>query len=138
MCFEISNDIFAEVSALFPIVNPLEGVALFLLLSRTTRGNRKIAGNAVVAIQSFILLDCLHGRGTTHSLCFLDFIRWCKWRRLIVVSHRLGKWRPRSDMLIAAVPPDLTTQDVLKIALLPLTLPLIGWGRVDFHQPSTL
>jgi len=133
MFFETAKSILLMVSALFPIVNPIGGSPVFLLLTQDySRESRKLLARRV-AMNSFILLIVSMAVGT-HILSFFGIslpvvqvgggliVVWTGWAMLT-----------RSDQVDRGqVHQTVTTQDVLKNAFYPLTLPLtVGPGSIS-------
>ena len=79
MFFESAKSILLIVSALFPVVNPIGGSPVFLLLTQeyATQERKLLARH--VAINSFILLIVSFVVGTHTSFLFSEFR--CRWRR---------------------------------------------------------
>ena len=77
MSFEAAKSVLLIVSALFPIVNPIGGSPVFLLLTQDySAESRKLLARRV-AMNSFILLIVSVVVGT-HILRFSGFrFRWC-------------------------------------------------------------
>jgi multiple antibiotic resistance protein len=131
MFFETAKSILLMVSALFPIVNPIGGSPVFLLLTQDySRESRKLLARRV-AMNSFILLIVSMAVGT-HILSFfgisLPVVQ--VGGGLIVVSTGWAMLT-RSDQ-VGQVHQTVTTQDVLKNAFYPLTLPLtVGPGAIS-------
>jgi multiple antibiotic resistance protein len=137
MFFEVSKSILLIVSALFPIVNPIGGSPIFLLLTQEySADDRKLLARRV-AINSFVLLIVAVSVGT-HILSFfgisLPVVQ--VGGGLVVVSTGWamltrsdpGASGDRGQMHQAAV----CTEDILKKAFYPLTLPLtVGPGSIS-------
>ena len=121
------------VSALFPIVNPIGGSPVFLLLTQDySRESRKLLARRV-AINSFILLIVSMAVGT-HILSFfgisLPVVQ--VGGGLIVVSTGWAMLTRSDQVDRGQVHQTVTTQDVLKNAFYPLTLPLtVGPGSIS-------
>jgi len=133
MFFEAAKSILLIVSALFPVVNPIGGSPVFLLLTPDyTAASRKLLARRV-AMNSFILLivSVLVG---THILSFfgisLPVVQ--VGGGLIVVSTGWAMLT-RSDQVDRGQPHQpMTPQDVLRKAFYPLTLPLtVGPGSIS-------
>jgi len=133
MFFEIAKSILLMVSALFPIVNPIGGSPVFLLLTQDySRESRKLLARRV-AINSFILLIVSMVVGT-HILSFfgisLPVVQ--VGGGLIVVSTGWAMLTRSDQVDRGQVHQKVTTQDVLKNAFYPLTLPLtVGPGSIS-------
>jgi multiple antibiotic resistance protein len=133
MFFEIAKSILLMVSALFPIVNPIGGSPVFLLLTQDySRESRKLLARRV-AINSFILLIVSMVVGT-HILSFfgisLPVVQ--VGGGLIVVSTGWAMLTRSDQVDRGQVHQTVTTQDVLKNAFYPLTLPLtVGPGSIS-------
>jgi len=121
------------VSALFPIVNPIGGSPVFLLLTQDYSGeSRKLLARRV-AMNSFILLIVSMAVGT-HILSFfgisLPVVQ--VGGGLIVVSTGWAMLTRSDQVDRGQVHQTVTTQDVLKNAFYPLTLPLtVGPGSIS-------
>jgi len=133
MFFEITKSILLIVSALFPIVNPIGGSPVFLLLTQdySTESRRLLARR--VAINSFILLIVSVVVGT-HILSFfgisLPVVQVGD--ELIVVSTGWAMLTRSDQVDRGQVHQDVTQQDILRNAFYPLTLPLtVGPGSIS-------
>ena len=121
------------VSALFPIENPIGGSPVFLLLTQDySRESRKLLARRV-AMNSFILLIVSMAVGT-HILSFfgisLPVVQ--VGGGLIVVSTGWAMLTRSDQVDRGQVHQTVTTQDVLKNAFYPLTLPLtVGPGSIS-------
>jgi len=121
------------VSALFPIVNPIGGSPVFLLLTQDySRESRKLLARRV-AMNSFILLIVSMAVGT-HILSFfgisLPVVQ--VGGGLIVVSTGWAMLTRSDQVDRGQVHQTVTTQDVLQNAFYPLTLPLtVGPGSIS-------
>ena len=136
MFFENAKSILLIVSALFPVVNPIGGSPIFLLLTQEySTQERKLLARSV-AINSFILLivSVLVG---THILSFfgisLPVVQ--VGGGLIVISTGWGMLT-RSDPSAAAdrgqMHQAVDPQEIFKKAFYPLTLPLtVGPGSIS-------
>jgi multiple antibiotic resistance protein len=133
MLFETAKSILLMVSALFPIVNPIGGSPVFLLLTQDySRESRKLLARRV-AMNSFILLIVSMAVGT-HILSFfgisLPVVQ--VGGGLIVVSTGWAMLTRSDQVDRGQVHQTVTTQDVLKNAFYPLTLPLtVGPGSIS-------
>jgi multiple antibiotic resistance protein len=133
MFFETAKSILLMVSALFPIVNPIGGSPVFLLLTQDySRESRKLLARRV-AMNSFILLIVSMAVGT-HILSFfgisLPVVQ--VGGGLIVVSTGWAMLARSDQVDRGQVHQTVTTQDVLKNAFYPLTLPLtVGPGSIS-------
>ena len=133
MFFETAKSILLMVSALFPIVNPIGGSPVFLLLTQDySRESRKLLARRV-AMNSFILLIVSMAVGT-HILSFfgisLPVVQ--VGGGLIVVSTGWAMLTRSDQVDRGQVHQTVTTQDVLKNAFYPLTLPVtVGPGSIS-------
>jgi len=133
MFFETVKSILLMVSALFPIVNPIGGSPVFLLLTQEySTESRKLLARRV-AINSFILLIVSMVVGT-HILSFfgisLPVVQ--VGGGLIVVSTGWAMLARSDQVDRGQVHQSVTTQDILKNAFYPLTLPLtVGPGSIS-------
>jgi multiple antibiotic resistance protein len=133
MFLETAKSILLMVSALFPIVNPIGGSPVFLLLTQDySRESRKLLARRV-AMNSFILLVVSMAVGT-HILSFfgisLPVVQ--VGGGLIVVSTGWAMLARSDQVDRGQVHQTVTTQDVLKNAFYPLTLPLtVGPGAIS-------
>lgn len=133
MFFETAKNILLIVSALFPIVNPIGGSPVFLLLTQDySRASRKLLARRV-AMNSFILLivSVLVG---THILTFfgisLPVVQ--VGGGLVVVSTGWAMLTRSDQVDRGQVHQSVTQQDVLRNAFYPLTLPLtVGPGSIS-------
>lgn len=136
MFFELAKSIVLIVSALFPIVNPIGGSPVFLVLTQGYSTNERRLLARRVAINSFILLIASVVVGT-HILSFfgisLPVVQ--VGGGLVVVSTgwaMLTRTDPgasgdRGEMHQAA-----SSEDILNKAFYPLTLPLtVGPGSIS-------
>lgn len=133
MFLETAKSILLIVSALFPIVNPIGGSPVFLLLTQDySKESRKLLARRV-AINSFILLIVSMVVGT-HILSFfgisLPVVQ--VGGGLIVVSTGWAMLT-RSDQVDRGHSHQAVTQeDILRNAFYPLTLPLtVGPGSIS-------
>jgi multiple antibiotic resistance protein len=133
MFLETAKSILLIVSALFPIVNPIGGSPVFLLLTQDySKESRKLLARRV-AINSFILLIVSMVVGT-HILSFfgisLPVVQ--VGGGLIVVSTGWAMLT-RSDQVDRGQSHQAVTQeDILRNAFYPLTLPLtVGPGSIS-------
>jgi multiple antibiotic resistance protein len=133
MFFEIAKSILLMVSALFPIVNPIGGSPVFLLLTQDySRESRRLLARRV-AINSFILLIVSMVVGT-HILSFfgisLPVVQ--VGGGLIVVSPGWAMLTRSDQVDRGQVHQTITTEDILRNAFYPLTLPLtVGPGSIS-------
>jgi multiple antibiotic resistance protein len=133
MFFEIAKNILLIVSALFPIVNPIGGSPVFLLLTQDySRESRKLLARRV-AINSFILLIVSVVVGT-HILTFfgisLPVVQ--VGGGLVVVSTGWAMLTRSDQVDRGQVHQSMTQQDILRNAFYPLTLPLtVGPGSIS-------
>ena len=134
MFFETAKSILLIVSALFPIVNPIGGSPVFLLLTQDySRESRKLLATRA-AMNSFILLIVSVVVGT-HILSFfgisLPVVQ--VGGGLIVISTGWAMLT-RSDQVDRgqAHQTEISREDVLRNAFYPLTLPLtVGPGSIS-------
>ena len=121
------------VSALFPIVNPIGGSPVFLLLTQDfSRESRKLLARRV-AMNSFVLLIVSMLVGT-HILSFfgisLPVIQ--VGGGLIVVSTGWAMLARSDQVDRGKTQHSVTQQDILRNAFYPLTLPLtVGPGSIS-------
>jgi multiple antibiotic resistance protein len=133
MFFETAKSILLIVSALFPIVNPIGGSPVFLLLTEEySTESRKLLARRV-AINSFILLIVSVVVGT-HILSFfgisLPVVQ--VGGGLIVVSTGWAMLTRSDQVDRGQVHESVSPQDILKNAFYPLTLPLtVGPGSIS-------
>jgi multiple antibiotic resistance protein len=133
MFLEIAKSILLMVSALFPIVNPIGGSPVFLLLTQEhSTESRKLLARRV-AINSFILLIVSMVVGT-HILSFfgisLPVVQ--VGGGLIVVSTGWAMLTRSDQVDRGQVHQTVTTQEIFKNAFYPLTLPLtVGPGSIS-------
>jgi len=133
MFLEIAKSILLMVSALFPIVNPIGGSPVFLLLTQEySTESRKLLARRV-AINSFILLIVSMVVGT-HILSFfgisLPVVQ--VGGGLIVVSTGWAMLTRSDEVDRGQVRQSVTTQEIFKNAFYPLTLPLtVGPGSIS-------
>jgi len=133
MFFETAKSILLIVSALFPIVNPIGGSPVFLLLTQDfSTASRKLLARRV-AMNSFILLIVSVVVGT-HILSFfgisLPVVQ--VGGGLIVVSTGWAMLTRSDQVDRGQSHQDVTTQDYLRNAFYPLTLPLtVGPGSIS-------
>jgi multiple antibiotic resistance protein len=136
MFFEMAKSILLIFSAMFPIVNPIGGSPIFLLLTQEySTDERKLLARRV-AINSFILLIASVVVGT-HILSFfgisLPVVQ--VGGGLIVVSSgwaMLTRSDPGATGDRGQVHQVARTEDILNKAFYPLTLPLtVGPGSIS-------
>ena len=133
MFFETAKNILLIVSALFPIVNPIGGSPVFLLLTQEySTESRKLLARRV-AMNSFILLIVSVVVGT-HILSFfgisLPVVQ--VGGGLIVVSTGWAMLTRSDQVDRGQTHQTVTQQDILKNAFYPLTLPLtVGPGSIS-------
>jgi multiple antibiotic resistance protein len=136
MFFEMAKSILLIVSALFPIVNPIGGSPIFLLLTQEySTDARKLLARRV-AINSFILLIVSVVVGT-HILSFfgisLPVVQ--VGGGLVVISTgwaMLTGSDPGASGDRGQMHQSVSTEDVLRKAFYPLTLPLtVGPGSIS-------
>jgi multiple antibiotic resistance protein len=133
MFFELTKSILLIVTALFPIVNPIGGSPVFLLLTQDySTGSRRLLARRV-AMNSFILLIMSVVVGT-HILSFfgisLPVVQ--VGGGLVVVSTGWAMLTRSDQMDRGQVHQSVTQQDILRNAFYPLTLPLtVGPGSIS-------
>jgi len=131
--FETAKNVLLIVSALFPIVNPIGGSPVFLLLTQEySTESRKLLARRV-AMNSFILLIVSVVVGT-HILSFfgisLPVVQ--VGGGLIVVSTGWAMLTRSDQVDRGQTHQTVTQQDILKNAFYPLTLPLtVGPGSIS-------
>src|SRR5258708_3808264 len=133
MLFETAKSILLIVSALFPIVNPIGGSPVFLLLTQeySTESRKLLARRG--AINSFILLIVSVVVGT-HILSFFGISMPVVQvgGGLIVVSTGWAMLTRSDQVDRGQTQQTVTQQDILKNAFYPLTLPLtVGPGSIS-------
>jgi multiple antibiotic resistance protein len=133
MFLEMAKSILLMFSALFPIVNPIGGSPVFLLLTQDySKESRKLLARRV-AINSFILLIVSMVVGM-HILSFFEISLPVVQvgGGLIVVSTGWAMLT-RSDQVDRGQSHQAVTQDdILRNAFYPLTLPLtVGPGSIS-------
>lgn len=136
MFLEIAKSILLIVTALFPIVNPIGGSPMFLLLTQeySTEARKLLARR--VAMNSFILLIVSVVVGT-HILTFfgisLPVVQ--VGGGLVVISTgwaMLTRSDPGSSGDRSPMHQNVNPQDILRKAFYPLTLPLtVGPGSIS-------
>ncbi len=133
MFFETAKSILLIVTALFPIVNPIGGSPVFLLLTQNySEESRRLLARRV-AMNSFILLIVSVVVGT-HILSFfgisLPVVQ--VGGGLIVVSTGWAMLTRSDQVDRGQTHQAVTQQDILKNAFYPLTLPLtVGPGSIS-------
>lgn len=133
MFFETAKSILLIVTALFPIVNPIGGSPVFLLLTQDySEESRRLLARRV-AMNSFILLIVSVVVGT-HILSFfgisLPVVQ--VGGGLIVVSTGWAMLTRSDQVDRGQSHQTVTQQDILKNAFYPLTLPLtVGPGSIS-------
>jgi multiple antibiotic resistance protein len=133
MFFETAKSILLIVTALFPIVNPIGGSPVFLLLTQDySDESRKLLARRV-AMNSFILLIASVVVGT-HILSFfgisLPVVQ--VGGGLIVISTGWAMLTRSDQVDRGQAHSSVTRQDILKNAFYPLTLPLtVGPGSIS-------
>jgi multiple antibiotic resistance protein len=121
------------LSALFPIVNPLGGSPIFLVLTRDYSRQSRMLLAQRIAINSFILLIVSFFIGT-HILAFfgisLPIVQ--VGGGLIVVSTGWAMLKQKDDDRGEGVHRSVDQQDIFSNAFYPLTLPLtVGPGSIS-------
>jgi multiple antibiotic resistance protein len=133
MFFETVKSILLIVSALFPIVNPIGGSPVFLLLTQEYSAESRKLLSRRVAINSFILLIVSVVVGS-HILSFfgisLPVVQ--VGGGLIVVSTGWAMLASSDQADRGQTHQNVTHQDILRNAFYPLTLPLtVGPGAIS-------
>jgi len=136
MFFEMSKGVLLIVTALFPIVNPIGGSPMFLLLTQeySTEARRLLARR--VAMNSFMLLIASVVVGT-HILTFFGIsLPVVQIGGGLVVMSTGWQMLTRSDPSSAGDRSQMghavNPQDILRKAFYPLTLPLtVGPGSIS-------
>jgi multiple antibiotic resistance protein len=136
MFFEIAKSILLIVSALFPIVNPIGGSPIFLLLTQEYSADARKLLARRVAMNSFILLIASFVVGT-HILTFfgisLPVVQ--VGGGLVVISTgwaMLTRSDPGASGDRSSMHQNVNPQEILKKAFYPLTLPLtVGPGSIS-------
>jgi multiple antibiotic resistance protein len=121
------------LSALFPIVNPLGGSPIFLVLTRDYSRQSRMLLAQRIALNSFILLIVSFFIGT-HILAFfgisLPIVQ--VGGGLIVVSTGWAMLKQKDDDRGEGVHRSVDQQDIFRNAFYPLTLPLtVGPGSIS-------
>src|SRR5262245_13970415 len=135
MFFELAKSILLIVSALFPIVNPIGGSPIFLVLTQEySTDERKLLARRV-AINSFILLIVSVVVGT-HILSFFGIsLPVVQVGGGLVVISTGWAMLTRSDPGASGdrqMHQSASTEDLLREAFYPLTLPLtVGPGSIS-------
>jgi len=136
MFFEVAKSILLIVSALFPIVNPIGGSPVFLLLTQDYSADaRKLLARSV-AMNSFVLLIVSVVVGT-HILAFFVFLLPVVQvgGGLVVISTgwaMLTRSDPASGGDRSHIQQAVNPQDIFRQAFYPLTLPLtVGPGSIS-------
>jgi multiple antibiotic resistance protein len=133
MVIQAAKSILLVVSALFPIVDPIGGSPVFLLLTREyAPETRKVLARRI-AVNSFVLLIASYTVGS-HVLAFfgisLPVVQ--VGGGLIVISAGWAMLNQKDANDRDAVRRTLTCDDALSQAFYPLTLPLtVGPGSIS-------
>jgi len=135
MFFEVVKTILLIFSALFPIVNPIGGSPIFLLLTQEYSADERKLLARRVAINSFILLIVSVVVGT-HILSFFGIsLPVVQVGGGLVVISTAWAMLARSDPGTSGdrgMHQSVSTEDILKKAFYPLTLPLtVGPGSIS-------
>jgi len=125
--------LFLVVSALFPIVDPLGGAPIFLVLTREYASETRMALSRQIAIDSFFLLVGSYFIGT-HILAFfgisLPVVQ--VGGGLVVVSAGWAMLKQKQDDGPVTTHRTVNPEDPLRQAFYPLTLPLtVGPGSIS-------
>jgi multiple antibiotic resistance protein len=127
------KSLFLVVTALFPIVDPLGGAPIFLALTREYAPETRMALSRRIAIDSFFLMIGSYFIGT-HILSFfgisLPVVQ--VGGGLIVISTGWAMLKQKSDDESATTHRTVNSQDPLRQAFYPLTMPLtVGPGSIS-------
>lgn len=127
------KSLFLVVSALFPIVDPLGGAPIFLVLTREYTPETRMALSRQIAIDSFFLMIGSYFIGT-HILAFfgisLPVVQ--VGGGLVVISAGWAMLKQKSDDDSPAAHRTVNSQDPLRQAFYPLTMPLtVGPGSIS-------
>ncbi len=127
------KSLFPVVSALFPIVDPLGGAPIFLALTREYTPETRMALSRHIAIDSFFLMIGSYFIGT-HILSFfgisLPVVQ--VGGGLIVISTGWNMLKQKSDDESGTTHRTVSSQDPLRQAFYPLTMPLtVGPGSIS-------
>lgn len=130
---EIAKTVLLIVSALFPIVNPLGGSPVFLLLTDeySPSARRQLARQ--VALNSFVLLAASFLIGT-HVLTFfgISIPVVQVGGGLIVISTGWAMLKQKDEVERHAVQREVNASEIQRNAFYPLTLPLtVGPGSIS-------
>ena len=130
---QVAKSILLFVSALFPIVDPIGGSPVFLLLTRDYAPQTRRVLARSIAIDSLILLLASFTIGS-HVLSFfgisLPVVQ--VGGGLIVISTGWAMLKQSDDEDRSAVRRSVTCSDALRQAFYPLTLPLtVGPGSIS-------
>src|SRR5580658_4664227 len=133
MLIQAAKSILLVVSALFPIVDPIGGSPVFLLLTRDypTETRRVLARR--IMINSFILLIASYTIGS-HVLSFfgISIPVVQVGGGLVVISTGWTMLKHRDEDERAQVHRNVTQEDLARQAFYPLTLPLtVGPGSIS-------
>jgi len=135
MVFEIAKSILFIVTALFPIVNPIGGSPIFLLLTpEYSPGARKLLARRV-AMNSFVLLIASVVVGT-HILTFfgisLPVVQVGGGLVVISTGWVMLTRDPGASGDRSPLHQNVNPQDIFRKAFYPLTLPLtVGPGSIS-------
>jgi len=127
------KSLFLVVSALFPIVDPLGGAPIFLVLTREYSTETRMALSRQIAIDSFFLMVGSYFIGT-HILAFfgisLPVVQ--VGGGLVVASTGWAMLKQKQDNEPPKTHQTVTPEDPLRQAFYPLTLPLtVGPGSIS-------
>jgi multiple antibiotic resistance protein len=130
---EAAKNLFLIVSALFPIVDPLGGSPFFLAMTNEYRSDARKALSWRIALNSFVLLVGSYFVGT-YILAFfgisLPIVQ--VGGGIILVAMGWAILMQRDGGCDGANRKNIQTQDVLRQAFYPLTLPLtVGPGSIS-------
>src|SRR5580692_9723034 len=130
---QVAKSILLVVSALFPIVDPIGGAPVFLLLTRDYAAETRRVLARHIAVDSFILLVASFAVGS-HVLSFfgisLPVVQ--VGGGLIVISTGWAMLNQKDSNDRNAVRSTVNCTDALRDAFYPLTLPLtVGPGSIS-------
>jgi multiple antibiotic resistance protein len=127
------KSLFLVISALFPIVDPLGGAPIFLVLTRQYSAETRMALSRQIAIDSFFLMVGSYFIGT-HILAFfgisLPVVQ--VGGGLVVVSAGWAMLKQKHEDEPVKTHQTVSPEDPLRQAFYPLTLPLtVGPGSIS-------
>jgi multiple antibiotic resistance protein len=133
MVFQAAKSILLVVSALFPIVDPIGGSPVFLLLTREYPAETRRVLARRIAINSFVLLIASYTIGS-HVLSFfgISIPVVQVGGGLVVISAGWALLNQKDGGDRNKVSPTVSCTDALNKAFYPLTLPLtVGPGSIS-------